>query len=144
MTDPSKMPKTRSGQSSSNTANTKRAATNPLSSPAAKRGKASKMEQTTIEGSMSGIEEDEDVEKQINGEENEDDGHMEEKNGGLQEGETNAFDEVKSDENDGKLIRILSDQANGAIVFKMSLARLIFNCGTQGSDPDASESGGLH
>jgi hypothetical protein len=124
------MAKTRSAQSSSNTAGTKRAATKPSSSPAAKRGKTSKMEQTTIEDSKSGIEEDKDVEKQINAKENEDDGQMEKKNNDLQEGETNGFDEVKSDENDGKLIRILSIQANESRVigFNVPLGWLIFKC----------------
>jgi hypothetical protein len=88
------------------------------------------MEQTTIEDSKSGIEEDKDVEKQINAKENEDDGQMEKKNNDLQEGETNGFDEVKSDENDGKLIRILSIQANESRVigFNVPLGWLIFKC----------------
>lgn len=60
---------------------TKRAATtsaSAASSLAVKRGKTLKKEQTTIEESTSGIEDDEDVEKQINGEKSGDTGERKE------------------------------------------------------------------
>lgn len=108
------MVKTRSAKGNTksppNTAGTKRAATAPTSSSrTAKRGKTSKKkEQTAIEKSMNGIEDDKGVEKQIKGEKRGDtdekkggiggNGDTTENNDGLKDGQKNAFGEVKSDE----------------------------------------------